>query len=92
MNTAAHTTIRDEITFERIARRSARRTPCHKKRYRNESEALDASKRLRRIFAVEYRAYPCTARNCGGWHLTTAAMFESTALTAFLASTAAVAA
>lgn len=74
-------------TFQNLQRRSARRTPCQKKRYRTESEALDAAKQLRRHGYDGQRAYPCTTRNCGGWHLTTQPEFASWTICRYLATT-----
>lgn len=76
-----------QVAFEALQRRSARRTPCSKKRYRTESEALDAAKQLRRYGYDDQRAYPCTIRNCGGWHLTTQPEFPSWTIGRYLATT-----
>jgi hypothetical protein len=61
----------DVPAFERLNRRAGRRTPCSKKRYRSESEAMSAAKRLRRYGHVDQRAYRCSKKNCSAWHLTT---------------------
>ena len=74
--------------FQPLHRRAGRRTACVKKRYRTESEAIDASKRLRRHGHDGQRAYACTVRNCGGWHLSTQPEFTSPTIGRFLATTA----
>jgi hypothetical protein len=76
-----------DITFQSLNRRSARATSCRKKRYRTESDALDAAKRLRRRGYHHERAYACTAKNCGGWHLTTKREISSRAIGRYMSTT-----
>lgn len=74
-----------EPTFERLNRRAGRRSPCHKQRYRSESEAISAAKHLRRVGFFGQRPYQCTAKNCSAWHLTTKPEFTSEPIHRFLA-------
>jgi hypothetical protein len=75
-----------DLTFQRLDRRSGRRTPCGKKRYRSESEALSAAKRLRRYGYPDQRSYQCSKQNCSARHLTTHQQHPDWQLSRFLAT------
>lgn len=75
----------DQLSFQPLRRRAGRDSRCTKKRYRTESDALEASKHLRRYGYTSQRAYQCTERNCAAWHLSSKPEFESRSLAGFLA-------